>query len=311
MSTDQTVPRTIALSKVDGIEPFSGPFDRDHLGLPEPLHDLLFGTGAGANAFILLEASRVFGLAESLETSGLNYRMILPAKDAADLCDTAPYLVQITRNARFVRDLFTENGTPSALWPSLSAVIGTTDSDIDVLCHALRQRLPVRMADGTGTWLRFWDPSFWYGLALLSGSSWTDPWDLSLVSLFSPCLIVRARNVLQVLNAGNARYGEATAIRPPTRHDVAMLQAAISRPALAPHLRQTPRDHWALDHLSRLAGNPKIPDTLLLRLLTTAPQSGTQVLCLATLEHPGLSAAACAKSLRHILETGGDHVVQT
>jgi hypothetical protein len=46
----------------------------------------------------------------------------------------------------------------------------------------------------------------------------------------------------------------------PTAADVTVIRAVVARPALAPLLRRTARDHWALAYHAPLARNPPVSD---------------------------------------------------
>lgn len=295
------------------VSPFTSLFDRDGMSLPDPLAEVLFPASSDRQAYAILDAARFFGLAQMLEASGLPHRTLLPEnasdEDESDCDDVAPYLVQLDKHSRFVRNLFTRMSTPSARWDMLSGIMGRAEGDIDSVADRLKHLLVTRMQDNIPRWQRFWEPAYWHGLALLSGSHWTDAWDTRMLSVLSDCFVLTPGAVHQVVPAERSLLGLA-ALRVPTAVDVTVIRAVVARPALAPLLRQTVRDHWALPYLGMLMRNPQISDPILLRLLTVPHGSMTHRLCAASLHHPGLSATASARGLLHILQSGDDHVLQ-
>ncbi|MDG1128990.1 MAG: DUF4123 domain-containing protein [Paracoccaceae bacterium] len=274
---------------------------------------MLFPASSDRQAYAVLDAARFFGLVQMLEGSGLPHRTLLPAtasdEDSSDCDDVAPYLVQLDKGSRFVRGLFTRMSFPSARWDTLSGIMGLAEGDIDSVAARLKHLLVTRTQDNMTTWHRFWEPAYWHGLALLTGSHWTDPWDMRMLSVLSDCFVLSPGAVHRADPQGTAPSNLA-ALRAPTAADVTVIRAVVTRPALAPLLRRTARDHWALQYLAALAKNPQVSDATLMRLFSVRHGSMTHRLCAASLHHPGLSATASARGLLHILQSGDDHVLQ-
>lgn len=109
--------------------------------------------------FALLNAARVPGAHQLLETSGLPVRSLFKGDAKEKLQDVAPYLIQISARSEFTRRLFTSikdvspDLTSLHLWPREAVIYFRARTDIDSLQRHLRRFS--RLKDAQGKWYYF------------------------------------------------------------------------------------------------------------------------------------------------------------
>lgn len=123
--------------------------------VPDQLAALLpIGTGS----YAVIDAALVPNLPELLEASGLPHRCLYRIETQPELADTAPWLVALTQDCRFLRGIFTAGDRPDQLWNSHAVMLLTSDSDLDGLHRLLRRFTRVRDSAGRWYYWRFWEP---------------------------------------------------------------------------------------------------------------------------------------------------------
>lgn len=110
-----------------------------------------------APVFAIIDAAKIFGLPEMLETSGLPHRCLL--RDAAAFGHVAPWLVAVDGQPQLLRRLLTSGDGPSALWNKQAAIFLRSESGMDGLGRHLSRLVKVASYDGPAMFLRFWDPA--------------------------------------------------------------------------------------------------------------------------------------------------------
>ena len=127
---------------------------KSRTNVPEPLVDFL--TSDGSYVYAVLDAGRVFGLPERLETSGLEHSCLY--EDDAGLEDVAPWLVSLQTDTSFCRSLFMAGDAPGCLWSREPGIFVRTTMPLARLRKHLRRFTRVMDETGRKRLFRFWDP---------------------------------------------------------------------------------------------------------------------------------------------------------
>ncbi len=178
-----TLPASPALAVIDTVEPLNGGFDPDAPDddIPHAIRTALFGqqtpdaqtmTGAPGQqphteTFALLDAAKVTGLVELLESSELEHRCFFKGRPFEALKDVAPWLVRLEPGNRFTRYLFTDDpqgDVPWYLWRTNPGIFIRSQSGFEQVFKHFRKF--IKVTDDTGAWLyvRMAEPAFWQGL---------------------------------------------------------------------------------------------------------------------------------------------------
>jgi hypothetical protein len=156
----------LCVETIKGVEPLGNQFGVAHpLSVPSVLREALFGQSdliAGRSilplkTYALLDAAKVPGLPEMLETSGPEHTCLFQGAAAEDLSDVAPWLVRLEEGHRLTRNLFTRGNAPWAMWDAKVGLFVRSQSSLDDLRRHLRKFTRVRNNAGRTVFFRFWD----------------------------------------------------------------------------------------------------------------------------------------------------------
>ncbi|SFI92647.1 DUF4123 domain-containing protein [Jannaschia pohangensis] len=144
------------------------------LTVPASLQDTLFGQDKLAigsailplHTYVILDAAKVPGLPEILETSGLGHACLFQGTAAEELRDVAPWIVCLEEGHSFTRSLFTAGDGPSQHWDAEPGIFLKSLESLEEVRRHLRKFTRVR--DGHDRWIyfRFWESRSLAALAL-------------------------------------------------------------------------------------------------------------------------------------------------
>lgn len=143
---------------ITGIQPVSdrpGSVAAD--AVPDALAPVLFPSGP-AQTYALLDAARIPGLPETLETSRLDHICLFRGDSFDQLKQVAPWLVRIEGSGKFTRNLFRASTKSWHLWGKDAGIFLRSPAGLqDVAAHLRRF---TKVSDKAGKWVffRFWDP---------------------------------------------------------------------------------------------------------------------------------------------------------
>ncbi len=132
---------------IETVDDVFAPCDAVTLGVPD-------------HVYAVLDAAKVFGLPELLETSGLAYRSLFKGKAAQEYADTAPYVVRLLREHSLTRRLLRATDPEDPLgWTAGPGLFVQTPLSLTGLQIALRKftMLP-DAAQNRRLYFRFYDP---------------------------------------------------------------------------------------------------------------------------------------------------------
>lgn len=175
---DGTAP-ALTLETVADLEPFSpevGP--EEPQTVPHALYAMLFGQPDAADGgavaplhtYAVLDAAKVSGLPEMLETSGLEHACLFQGDAADTLRDVAPWIVRLEDGARLTRCLFTKGDAPWQMWDNEPGIFLRSTETLQNVRRHLRKFTNVQDEDSTSYYFRFWEPGLaaWYFESILS-----------------------------------------------------------------------------------------------------------------------------------------------
>ncbi|SDX37490.1 DUF4123 domain-containing protein [Tritonibacter mobilis] len=128
--------------------------------VPDGLREALFGQQDRTKpegSFAVLDAAKVFGLADFLDSEDLTYRCLFKGAAETDLRDVAPYLVQLDEASDLTRRLFTRSQRAGGLWDNVPGIYLRTTASFDSLWRHLRRYIRVQDENGTWMYFRFWE----------------------------------------------------------------------------------------------------------------------------------------------------------
>ncbi|MEP4197957.1 MAG: DUF4123 domain-containing protein [Aliishimia sp.] len=135
--------------------------------LPEAVFETLFGPSdadAPLPCYVLVDACKINGLPEILETSNLAHRCLFQGEALEDLGDVAPWLVALTPNAPFTLQLLTaadpQDPVPWHMWQTMPGLFLRSPLNIAELWSHLRRFTRVRADDDSWFFYRFWEPAY-------------------------------------------------------------------------------------------------------------------------------------------------------
>lgn len=116
-----------------------------------------------APVYALIDVTRAFGLAEDLESSGLEVRSLFTGEAEDALEEVAPWLVKLDLENSFTRRLLTQlegEDQNGAYWTAESALFLRSEGEMADVWKHLRKF--TRVQDETGKWyyLRYWESRF-------------------------------------------------------------------------------------------------------------------------------------------------------
>lgn len=160
-------PPALTVQTIEGVEPLDAQFGvAEPLTVPAALRDAIFGQpekiGGPAvlplHTYAILDASKVMGLVEMLEASGLAHACLFKGVAAEDLRDVAPYLVRLEDATPFTRNLFTRSNAPWHLWDREPGVYLRSRGSLNELWAHFRKFVRVQTKSGAWIFQRFWEP---------------------------------------------------------------------------------------------------------------------------------------------------------
>lgn len=158
----ETVAPAARIRAIDGVVPFEDEVGAPRVPtVPAALREVLFGQPDAFDppmqTFAVLEAARVPGLAEMLETSELDHACLFQGAAAEDFRDVAPWIVRLDEDHVLTRRLFTRGDAPWNLWDREPGLIVRSRAGMDDVRRHLRKF--TRLPDASGRWyhVRFWE----------------------------------------------------------------------------------------------------------------------------------------------------------
>lgn len=152
---------------VCGVEPLGAQLGViQPLTVPPTLRKVLFGQPdviegraiRPLHTYALLDAAKVPGLPEMLETSGLDHACLFQGTAAEELRDVAPWIVRLVEHHKFTQSVFTSGDAPWDMWDKGPGILLRSQGSLAELRKHLRKF--TRAKDETGKWyyVRFYDP---------------------------------------------------------------------------------------------------------------------------------------------------------
>lgn len=204
---------TVQVDVIEGVEPLNtqiGVFPKRTVpeallavlfGQPEPSHDEVAMAGDAdtlvppMRTYTILDASKVMGLPDLLENSGLEHRCLFKGDAYDEMKDVAPWLVRLEEGNVFTRNLFTQSDAPWHLWESGSGVYFRSCRDLDGVWRHFRKF--TRIQDEAGKWFYF---RFWDELGRIRAIE-DEHWVLSLLQDPDDRLLIRIGNRMTCVKA--------------------------------------------------------------------------------------------------------------
>lgn len=169
------------IEEIEGVEPLDAQFGAWPLkAVPDALMIPLFGQVAPTEAdmarygemasvppmktYAILDAAKVFGLADLLEVSGLACRCLFKGDSASQYRDVAPYLVELKEGNSFTTTLFTylpdraENMTSVHMWHKEPGIYVRSRASFDEIWKHFRKFTRIQDEDDKWYFFRFWEP---------------------------------------------------------------------------------------------------------------------------------------------------------
>lgn len=158
--------RFLDVKPLEGIEPIAPKAKRRELcpSLRRSLFDDSFKADTAnmevrhKSTYAILDATKVFGLPETLDGSGLQHQCLFQGDALTEYGDSAPWVVRMEENSRLTKALFTIGDSPLALWQDNVGIFLRTRLALDQLCRHLRRFVRLRDENGKWYYFRFWEP---------------------------------------------------------------------------------------------------------------------------------------------------------
>ncbi|QUJ75371.1 DUF4123 domain-containing protein [Sulfitobacter albidus] len=155
------LPTAKELTELEGIRPLDG--DALHGPIPEELKNALFGQltqnqGPKLRTYAVLDATVIFGLAEILHSSGLSHQFLYSGAAGEELSDVGPWLVELSEDNSFARNLLTVGDGPSHYWNKRPGIFFRSYLPIEPIAKHLRHFTRVRIDEERWALFRFWEP---------------------------------------------------------------------------------------------------------------------------------------------------------
>jgi hypothetical protein len=167
----------LEMATVAGIEPLGDQRGiHDKVCVPEALMPILFSqpdptraeiAAAGGDAaavppmgtFAIVDAAKVRGLAITIGGYGLEHKCLYQGEAYENLRDAAPWIVQLTPDNTFTRNLFTQGEARWHLWDAGAAIFIRSRGTLDGLAKHFRKFTQPRLENGSNLFFRFYDPT--------------------------------------------------------------------------------------------------------------------------------------------------------
>jgi hypothetical protein len=164
----ETVPDIVPLPDQRGIH--------DKVNVPEALMQVLFGqpeptraeiAQAGGDVaavpplgtFAIVDAARVRGLAMTIAGYGLEHKCLYQGEAYDNLRDVAPWIVRLTPDSTFTRNLFTQGDARWHLWDAGAGIFVRSRGALEDLARHFRKFTQPRLENGSQLFFRFYDPT--------------------------------------------------------------------------------------------------------------------------------------------------------
>ncbi|MCU0801862.1 MAG: DUF4123 domain-containing protein [Rhodobacteraceae bacterium] len=132
---------------------------------PEPTRAEIAAAGGDAAAvpplgtFAILDGAKIRGLGETLAGYGLEHRCLYQGEAYENLRDSAPWIVRLTTDCTFTRNLFTQGTARWHLWDKGAGIFLRARGTVDGLARHFRKFTYPRTEDGGSLFFRFYDPT--------------------------------------------------------------------------------------------------------------------------------------------------------
>jgi Domain of unknown function (DUF4123) len=194
----------------------------DKVNVPEALMQVLFGqpeptraevVAAGGDAlavatmgtYAILDAAKVRGLGDIVAGYGLEHRCLYQGEAYDNLRDAAPWIVRLTPDSTFTRNLFTQGEARWHLWDAGAGIFVRSRGSLDALAKHFRKFTLPRTESGGSLFFRFYDPAaaqvYFEGIAT---------WPERVAQFFQP----RAGHAVQAIVVAQPGTASATVFRP-------------------------------------------------------------------------------------------------
>jgi len=110
-----------------------------------------------ARSYVIIDASKAFGVVDIIEGSGLPYRCLFKGVAATQRRDHAPYIVALDPLHSFTRRLFTCSAEPWHFWEKELGIFVRFHGTIDDAAFHFRKFTKIRNDAGKWFYFRFWD----------------------------------------------------------------------------------------------------------------------------------------------------------
>ncbi len=162
---------------VAGIEPLADQRGlHDKVCVPEALMPILFSqpdptraeiAAAGGDVaavppmgtYAIVDAAKVRGLALTIAGYGLEHKCLYQGEAYENLRDAAPWIVRLTPDSSFTRNLFTQGEARWHLWDAGAGIFIRSRGTLDALARHFRKFTQPRLENGSNLFFRFYDPT--------------------------------------------------------------------------------------------------------------------------------------------------------
>lgn len=141
----------------------------DHAGVPPVLRNVLLPKDhlkegddeatmeRSLHCYAVLDAALTPNLPEMLEISGLSFRCLYTGVALEESGSSAPWLVELQLDSKFVKRIFTVSDAPWHLWNRNCSFLVSSPFGFDFIWSHLRKLTRVQDQDGSWLYFRFWD----------------------------------------------------------------------------------------------------------------------------------------------------------
>lgn len=165
----------LIIQEIKDVEPLDLQFGAvERKSVPDALYDPFFGQVEPTEAeiayygsveavppmkiYAILDAAKVQFLTSYLERSELYYKCLFKGSSAEELKDVAPYIVELTDDNEFTRNLFTSAGMPSNMWDKEAGIYIRSRATLDELWRHFRKFTRIQNDSGKWFYFAFWEP---------------------------------------------------------------------------------------------------------------------------------------------------------
>lgn len=134
-------------------------------GQPDPTRAELAAAGGDAanvpplGTFAILDGAKIRGLGETVAGYSLEHRCLYQGEAYENLRDAAPWIVRLTPDSSFTRNLFTQGTARWHLWDAGAGIFVRSRGSVDALAKHFRKFTMPRTESGNSMFFRFYDPT--------------------------------------------------------------------------------------------------------------------------------------------------------